>query len=103
MSAFNVNMFSIHPPNAVLSKSIGRKGKQEESTTLVTNQHINLSVISLPPATSNGCKAYKARSEKRAGRLAGVGEAWRMSESYPTYCRFVSSKHNAIPHCSLKL
>jgi hypothetical protein len=79
MSAFNVDVSSFFS-NVVLGKH-WKKGKQEESTTLVTNQHINLS--SSPPKQQPQQRVQSIQSQKWAGGLTGVGEAWRMSESYP--------------------
>jgi len=57
-----------------------RVGEQEESTTLVTNQHNILSVSPQQQPTA-GAKHTKTR---RAGELTGNRKKeWRMSEPYP--------------------
>jgi hypothetical protein len=58
MSAFNVNISSISS-NVVLSKNIGKKRRQEESTTLVTNQHNNPSHITPSQTATTGAKHTK--------------------------------------------
>jgi hypothetical protein len=93
MSAFNVDVSSFFS-NAVLGKH-WKKGKQEESTTLVTNQHINLSSFSpQTTATTTGAKHTKpevGRWVNRSGR--GVANERVIS----TYCRFVSSNTTLLP------
>jgi len=95
MSAFNVNMSSSSLPTRPSQKALEERKTGGKHNACYQSAHQPLLLTPKHAATSNGCKAYKARSGLVSQNRSRRGVANERVIS--TYCRFVSSKHSTTP------
>jgi hypothetical protein len=99
MSAFNVDMSSLHLPTRSSRKSTGRKEDRRKAQRLLP---ISTSTPPLlPPNNSHKQRVQSIQCQKWAGGLNRSGRGVANERVISTYCRFVSSKHSTTPIAAL--